>query len=107
MHDETKEGLKVIRKPTLVYPVTIQEWPSDDGHPWGYAEVRWNPVERLDLRRFKESIILYGVHLPYLKQMLNSRATQNRTIPQDWKSLAIVVWKLDLSYNDEHGDRGN
>ena len=74
-HDETEEGWpKVIRKPTL-----------------GYEEVKWNPVEILDLRRFKAAVTSYGINSPYVKQMLNSWATQNRIIPQDWKDLASAI----------------
>lgn len=30
--------------------------------PQGYAEIDWTPVDILDLRRFKEAVILYGTH---------------------------------------------
>lgn len=38
----------------------------------GYAEVNWNPVEMLDLKRFKEVVISLGMHSPFVKQMLIS-----------------------------------
>ena len=73
LHYETeKEQLKVSRKSTLVYPVTLQEGPLYDKHPQGYAEIYWNPVEMLDYLRFKDAVISYGMHLPFVKQMLNS-----------------------------------
>lgn len=34
-----EEQPNVIRKPTLIYVVTLQEWPANDGHPEGYSEV--------------------------------------------------------------------
>ena len=38
------------------------------------------------------------MHLPYVKQILNNWATQNRIIPQDWKGLVTAVleagWQL-------------
>ena len=90
--DEPEEGKpKVVRKPILVYPVTIQDLPSDDRHPVGYEEIKQNPIEIIDLRRFKEEIISYGMHAPYVKQILNSWATQNRVILQDWKDLATAI----------------
>lgn len=53
LHYETnEEPPKVIRTPILIYPVTMQEWPPDDRKPQSYAEVNWNHVEMLDLRRF-------------------------------------------------------
>ena len=49
LHEETEEGWPtLIKKPTLVHPVTTQEWPADDGHPRGYAEVKWDPLPMLD-----------------------------------------------------------
>ena len=44
----------------------------------------------LDLRRFEEAVI-HSVHSLYFKQMLNSWATQNRIIPQDWKDLVTAI----------------
>lgn len=72
----------MIRKPTLIYPFTIQVRPPDDKYPQGYSEVNWDPIEMLDLKRFKEEIFLYGMHSPSVKQMLNSWTTQNRIIPR-------------------------
>lgn len=40
MHEEIEEGCpKVLRKRNLVYQIMIQEWPADDRHTQGYAEV--------------------------------------------------------------------
>lgn len=47
---------KVIKKPTLIYLVTIQEQISSNRYPQGYVRADWIPVEMLDLRRFKEAI---------------------------------------------------
>lgn len=65
---------KVIRKPTLCY-----------------GEVPCNPLEVLDLRRFKEDVVSYGMHSPFVKWILNSWATQNRIIPQEWKDLVAAT----------------
>lgn len=61
-----------------------------------YTEAHWNPVEMLDLRRFKEAIVSYGMHLPFKKWMLNLRATRNRILPQDWKDLFTAVLEAGL-----------
>ena len=57
LHEETEEGqAKVVRKPTLVYVVTIHKsLPGDDGNWQGYEEVRQNLKDMLDLRRFEET----------------------------------------------------
>ena len=55
--------------------------------------MNWNPTEILDLKRFKEAVILHAILSPYINQMLNTWATQNRIIPQDWKDLATAISK--------------
>lgn len=93
LHYETEEEQsKVIRKPTLLYH---QEWPPDDRQLQGYSEVNWNPIEILYLKRFKEAIDSYGMHSPFVKQMLNSWTTWNRIIPGDLKDLIIAVLEAD------------
>ena len=44
------------------------------------AEANWIPVPMLDLRRFKESIVSYGMHSPFVKQMLNIWSVCKRII---------------------------
>ena len=61
----------------------------------GYDETGWHPIERKYLRYFKEAMISYGVHSPYVKQILNNWATQNRIILQDWKEVVIAVVDAD------------
>lgn len=50
-----------------------------------------HPIEIIDLTHFKEARISYGKHLPFVKQIPNFWATQNRVIPQDWKELVIAI----------------
>ena len=57
LYEITEQQPKVIRKPTLIYPATIQEWPADDSYSQGCAEVNWDPVEMLDLERSKEAVV--------------------------------------------------
>lgn len=80
-----------MRKETLVYPVTIQELLTGNSQYQGYREVKWNPIDVLDLRRLKEAVISYGMHSPLVNRILKSWATQNRFIPQDWKDLATAI----------------
>lgn len=83
-YDKNEEGWpKIIRKPTLVYRVTKQQHSPDDRQPQGYVKVNCSPVGMLDLRRLKEAVISYGMYSPYVKWMLNSWATWNRSMSQD------------------------
>ena len=45
----------------------------------------------LYLRRFKEVIVSYGTHSPFVKQMLNLWSICNTIIPKDWKELVEAV----------------
>ena len=45
----------------------------------------------LDLRRFKEAIVSYGMLLPFVKQILNLWSVCNRIIPKDWIDLVKGV----------------
>ena len=38
----------------------------------GYDKIGWHPTEMIDLRHFKEVLISYRMHLPYMKQILNN-----------------------------------
>ena len=82
---------KVIRKQTLVYLVNIQQRPPDNDHPQGYQEFEWQPVGLLELRKSKESVTNFGMHLPSVKQILTSWTIKNRLIPQDWKDMARAI----------------
>ena len=55
----------------------------------------------LHLRRFKEVIVSYGIHSPFVKQMLNSWSMYKRTIPQDWGSLVTAVFAAWVSFTME------
>ena len=59
--------------------------------PQGYSRVNWDAIEILDLKRFKKATVSYGMHSPFVKQMLNSWTTWNRIISQDWKDLVTAV----------------
>lgn len=59
-------------------------------------EIKWSPLEISYFKRFKKMVILYGTHLPYAKQILNSWATQNRILPNSLKDYQEQYWKLVL-----------
>jgi hypothetical protein len=62
----------------------------------GYDEIGWHLIEMIDLWCFKEAIFSYEMHLPYVKQILNNWATQNRIITQDLKGLVTAVLEAGL-----------
>jgi hypothetical protein len=66
------------------FPVFVQHMPANDG---GHDsnELIWHLLEMLYLKHFKEAIVLYGLHSPFVKVLLSNWPTQNRVIPQEWK----------------------
>ena len=85
-----EEQSKIFKQPTLIYPVTLQEL-LNDRYPQDPVRAEWTHAAILNLRRFKEVIVSYGIHLPFVKQMLNSWLVCNRIIPKDWIELVKGV----------------
>ena len=92
-----EEQNKVFVQPTLIYTITIQELSNDS------VRVKWTPVPVLGLRRFKETRVTYGIHSPFVKQMLNSWSLCNRIILNDWIELVKAIYSLFYSYNGLSG----
>lgn len=106
LHYEIEEKLSnVIIKSNLIYSLTIQDQPPNESYCQGYGRTYQNPIEMLDLMRFKEAIVSSITHSPSVRQILYSRATSNRIIPQDQKNFAIKYQKVILSYNGRLGGK--
>ena len=64
----------------------------------GYDEIRWCPIELIDLKHLKEAMISYGMCLSYVKQILNDLVTQYFPRPEgignsynrDWSTVVMV-----------------
>jgi len=63
---------RVIRSLPTTFPGVVQ---PAKGMELSYEG--WHSIEMIGLRHFKEAMISYGMHLPYVKQILNNWATQN------------------------------
>ena len=46
--------------------------PGDDENPKGYQKFLWGPTDSLELKVFKEAATTYGLHSPYVDQILNN-----------------------------------
>ena len=55
------------KQATLIYPVTFKKMKNDKDN----TEASWAPIYMLDLRRVKEAIVSYGMHSPFVRQILN------------------------------------
>jgi hypothetical protein len=69
----------------------------------GYDEIGCLPIDRTDLRHFKEAMISYGMHSPYVRQILNNWATQNRIIPRGAKMGSHIHSGLGPLDEDDSG----
>lgn len=74
----------------MIYPITTYERPPDDKYTQGYREYKWDPMKMLDSKNIKEAIVPYGMHLAYVRQMLNTRSAQDKLTPKDWKQLGTA-----------------
>lgn len=83
-----EEGPGITKSP-LVFPVTVQHGPAT-GADHGCDAIMWRPIEKIDLMHFKEAIIPYKVHSPYVKQILII-GLPKIVIPQDWKGFITAV----------------
>jgi hypothetical protein len=89
--DENKGSQpKVVRK-KIAYPVSVQQRPSDIEHPQVHEEYEWHPVDVLDLRKCKEIDTNFGMHSPFVKQILTSQVIKNRIIPQDCNTMTRSI----------------
>ena len=48
-------------------------------------------MDVLDQTKFKESVSNFGMHLPFLQQILTFWAINNSIIPQDWKDVVKAI----------------
>lgn len=97
----TEKQSKISKQPTLInpYPITLQKLPNGN-YPQGYARTEWTSMKMLDLRRFKDVIVSYGICSAFVKQMLNSWLICNKIISQDQLQQS---WSPVLNYNGEPG----
>ena len=80
----------VIHTP-LVYPAVMVDKQHSRKPPHGQLTYTWQPTQLKDLRHIKESVVSYGLHSSYVKQLLHSWATHNRVTPADWVGLAAAL----------------
>ena len=59
-----------------------------------YNELTLCPIEMLDLKHFKIAVVLYGLHSPFVKEMLSNWAMQHGVILQDLKGLVSAVLEV-------------
>nr|XP_021486637.1 E3 ubiquitin-protein ligase RNF135 isoform X1 [Meriones unguiculatus] len=87
---------QIVKTPPQVFSVTAQQRPADNQHSQGYVQISCRPTKMIDLRRFKEAVNAYGMHSPYVKDILDDWASQYKVTPQDWEDLIRAVLDTDL-----------
>lgn len=69
---------------TFSLPNLLQHMPTND-YNHAYNEITWCSTEMLNLKHFKEaivSIVLNGLHSPFIKEILSYWAMQHSVIPE-------------------------
>ena len=74
-----------------VFPVSVNEKPETKKHPKGGVAYQWEPISMKDLKGIKEAVVSYGMHSPYVKQLIESWARNNKVTPKDWDQLISAV----------------
>ena len=65
-------------------PVSINEKSAMKKHPKGGIAYQWEPICMKDLKSIKEAaVVSYGMHSPYVKQLIESWARNNKVTPKD------------------------
>jgi hypothetical protein len=66
-----------VTKTPRAFPVVIKHMPANGDNLQGYIKkkIGWHPVEMTDLRYFKEEMMSFRMHTPYVKQKVNNWAT--------------------------------
>ena len=73
------------------FPVSINEKSAMKKHPKGGVAYQWEPICMKDLKSIKEAIVSYGMHSPYVKQLIESWARNNKVTPKDWEQYQLSV----------------
>ena len=58
-------------------------------------KLTWQPIEMLDLKHFKEAIVMFSFRSSFVKETLNNWTTQHRVISQDQKGLVTAVLEAE------------
>lgn len=83
--------LKVVMPSSMVFPVSMTEKPATKKHPNGLVVYQWEPIQIKGLKGIKQAIVSYGIHYPYVRELLNSLASANRVTPEDWSQLISTL----------------
>ena len=69
----------------------MQHMPPTDG---GFTyELTLSLIEMLGLKYFEEAIVLYGLHSPFVKEMLNSCAMQSTVILSRLEKIGVSCFR--------------
>lgn len=82
---------KVAMRSPMVFPVSVSEKPATKKQSNGPIAYHWEPIQMKDLKNIKEAIVMYGLHSPFVRELLTSWATVNKVTPKDWAQLASAV----------------
>ena len=69
------------------YLVISSEKPSGTKYTKEVKEYKWQPLGISDLREIKQTIVSYGLLLPFIREMVKMWASSNKATPHNWLQL--------------------
>ena len=70
------------------YPVIYSDKASTSKGSKGAKESRWMPVGMNDLKEIKQTVVNYGLHSTFVKEMIRTWVSNVRAIPHNFSQLA-------------------
>ena len=67
-----------LHRVSTAYPVISSERPSGTKYPKVVKEYAWEPIHMSDLKEIKQAIVSYGLHLPFVREMVKTWASSTK-----------------------------
>lgn len=77
--------------PKVPFPGTMTERPASQRNQTSSTTRGTKPIPMTELKGIKQAMVAYGVHSPYVKELLSTWATANKITPLDWNNLISAV----------------
>ena len=73
-----------------MYPVISSDKPSSTKFPKGFKKCKWQPIGINNPKEIKQPILSYGLHSPFVMEMVNTWDSYKKETVNDWLQLVSV-----------------
>ena len=70
-----------LHRVSTAYPVISSERPSGTKYPKVVKEYAWEPICMSDLKEIKQAIVSYGLHSPFVREMVKMWSLSTKVTP--------------------------